>query len=167
MRKEYRHSGRQRQNERGQAEPKPLNPLAVMDDQEKASLFPRKKHILVVDDEPAVLEMTKTMLERIGYGVTASADSSIALKVFTENPKGFDLIITDQTMPGMTGIALAKEILSIRKDIPIILYSGYSGAVSPEKAKEVGIREFVLKPVMKKEMAQTVRRVLKQGENIG
>jgi len=120
-----------------------------------------KEHILVVDDEPAVLEMTKTMLEQIGYRATALTDSSEALEVFTRNPDGFDLVITDQTMAGMTGIALAKELLAIRKDIPVILYAGYSETVSPERAKEAGIREFVMKPVTRKGMAQAVRRVLK------
>jgi CheY-like chemotaxis protein len=140
--------------------------LATMDEQEEASPCPRKEHILLVDDEPAIAEMTKTMLERIGYHVTALTDSSEALEVFTGNPDGFDLVITDQTMPGMTGIALAKEVLAVRKDMPITLCTGYSETVSPEKAKESGIREFVLKPVAKKEMAQVIRRVLEQRENM-
>ncbi len=80
----------------------------------------------------------------------------------TENPSGFDVIITDQTMPNMTGVALAKEVLSVRKDMPIILSTGYSESVSPEKAKEIGIREFMMKPVKKKEMAKVIRRVLEQ-----
>ena len=70
-------------------------------------------------------------------------------------------------MPDMTGIALTKEVLAVRTDMPIILCTGYSETVSPEKAKEAGIREFVMKPVTKKEMAQAIRRVLEQGEDAG
>ena len=85
------------------------------EEREEASSCPRKEHILFVDDEPAVVEMTKTMLERMGCRVTALTDPSEALKVFAGNPDTFDLIIADQTMPDMTGIALAKEILAMRK----------------------------------------------------
>ncbi len=125
-----------------------------------------KEHILLVDDEPAVVQTTKTMLERIGCRVTALTDSSEALKVFTRNPDNFDLIITDQTMPDMTGIALAKAVLAVRKDMPVILCTGYSEIVSPEEAREIGIREFLMKPATKKEMAQAIRRALEQEENI-
>jgi CheY-like chemotaxis protein len=106
------------------------------------------------------------MLERDGYLVTALTDGFEALKAFTENPDSFDLVITDQTMPDMTGIALAKEVLTVRKDVPVIICTGYSETVSPEKAKEVGIREFVMKPVTKKEMAQAIRRVLEQAKHL-
>ncbi len=140
--------------------------LETIDEQEEASPCPRREHVLLVDDEPAVVRMTKTMLERMGYRVTALTDSSEALKVFTGNPDSFDLIITDQTMPDMTGIALAKEVLAVDPDMPIILCTGYSETVSPERAKEAGIREFLMKPVAKKEMAQAIRSVLEQEENI-
>ncbi len=139
---------------------------ATIDEQEEASPCPRREHVLFVDDEPAVVRMTKTMLERMGYRVTALTDSSEALKVFTGNPDSFDLIITDQTMPDMTGIALAKEVLAVDPDMPIILCTGYSETVSPVRAKEAGIREFLMKPAAKKEMAQAIRSVLEQEENI-
>ncbi len=132
----------------------------------RASSCSGKERILFVDDETELLFMTKTMLERIGCRVTALADASEALKVFAGNPDSFDLIITDQTMPDMTGVALAKEVLSVRKDIPIILCTGDREAVSQEEAREVGIRDFVIKPFTKKELAQTIHRVLEQGENI-
>ncbi len=126
----------------------------------EASSCPQKEHVLFVDDEPAIVEMATAMLEGIGYLVTAFTDSSEALKIFTGNPDGFDLLITDQTMPDMTGIALAKEVLAVRKDMPVIICTGYSETMSSEKAKDAGIREFILKPVTKKEMAQAIRRVL-------
>jgi PAS domain S-box-containing protein len=133
--------------------------------QEETSSSSEKKRILFVDDEPSVADMAKTMLERIGYRVTAFTDATEALKVFTGNQYGFDLIITDQTMPDMTGVALAKEVLAMRKDLPIILCTGYSEMVSPEKAKQGGIREFVMKPLTQKEMVHAIRRALEQEEN--
>ena len=88
---------------------------AIEEGGEEASSCSGKEHILFVDDEPAIVEMTKTMLERIGYRVTAFTDCYEALKAFTGNPAGFDIVITDQTMPDMTGLALAKEVLAKRK----------------------------------------------------
>ncbi len=138
---------------------------AIEEGGEEASSCPGKEHILFVDDEPAIVEMTKTMLERTGYRVTAFTDCFEALKVFTGNPGGFDIVITDQTMPDMTGIALAREIMALRKNMPVIICTGFSETVSPELARDAGIREFVLKPVTKREMAQAIRRVLGQGED--
>jgi signal transduction histidine kinase/ActR/RegA family two-component response regulator len=140
---------------------------AMEEGREEASFCAGKERILFVDDEPAIVEMTKTMLERIGYRVTAFSDCSEALRVFAGNPDGFDIVITDQTMPDMTGIALAKEVMAVRRNMPIIICTGYSETVSPEKAKNAGIREFVLKPVTKKEMARAIRRVLEQADGRG
>jgi CheY-like chemotaxis protein len=119
-----------------------------------------KKHIFFVDDEPAVVEMTKTILDRIGFRVTALSGSLEALSVFSANPDNFDLVVTDQAMPDMTGVALAKEVLAIRKHMPIILCTGYSETVSPVEASEAGIRGFVMKPVTTKEMTQAIHKVL-------
>ncbi len=138
---------------------------AIEEEQEEASSCSGKEHILFVDDEPAIVEMTKTMLERSGYHVTAVTDASEALKVFTANPGSFDLIITDQTMPDMTGIVLAEEVLAMDPDMPVIICTGYSETVSPEKAKEIGIREFETKPVTRDEMDRAIRRVLGQGRS--
>ncbi|HNU72778.1 MAG TPA: response regulator, partial [Thermodesulfobacteriota bacterium] len=113
-----------------------------------------------VDDEESLVEAVSSMLERLGYRVTTALNASQALKIFEKYQDSLDLVITDQTMPGLTGIELAKRMLSVRKDLPIILCTGYSEAVSPEKAKSVGISEFVMKPVAKREVAETVRRVL-------
>jgi CheY-like chemotaxis protein len=140
---------------------------AMEEGREEASFCAGKERILFVDDEPAIVEMTKTMLERIGYRVTAFSDCSEALRVFAGNPDGFDIVITDQTMPDMTGIALAKEVMAVRKNMPVIICTGFSETASPELARDAGIREFVLKPVTKREMAQAIRRVLEQREDGG
>jgi PAS domain S-box-containing protein len=118
------------------------------------------ERILFVDDEQMLLEWGQATLERLGYSVVALTDSTEALRIFSSDPSRFDLVITDQTMSGMTGVQLAKELLTIRPDIPIILCTGHSEAVSSETAKDVGIRQFLMKPVAKQELAQAIRRVL-------
>jgi PAS domain S-box-containing protein len=124
------------------------------------------EHILFVDDEPAVVEMTETLLHRLGYHVTSLTDSREAWERFARDPSRFDLIITDQTMPGMTGLTLAEKMMQVRPDLRMILMTGYSETVSPEKAKEAGIREFVMKPLVKKELAESVRRVLDSQDKV-
>ncbi len=119
-----------------------------------------KGRILFVDDEEPLVEIARQMLERLGYEVVAEKDSVKALKQFQRDPGKFDLVITDQTMPNMTGIELAKKLMSIRKDVPIILCTGFSEVISPESAKALGIREFVMKPIIKNEMAETIRKIL-------
>ena len=86
------------------------------------------------------------MLEALGYNVTTKTDSRKVLEMFRADPDAFDLIITDMTMPGMTGIALAKELMVIRSDIPIVLCTGFSEFIDGKQARDMGIREFVLKP---------------------
>ncbi len=110
--------------------------------------------------------MTKAMLERMGYRVTALTDGSEALEVFTRDPDGFNLVLTDQTMPEMTGIALAKEVLAVKNDVSVMLYTGYGESSLPEKAKEAGIRELMMKPATREEMGEAVRRVLEQGKDM-
>ncbi len=123
-----------------------------------------KRRILFVDDEEALVEIGKQMLERLGYEVVAEKDSVRALKHFQRDPTKFDLVITDQTMPNMSGIELAKRMMSIKKDIPVILCTGFSEVISSESAKAMGIREFVMKPIIKKEMAEVIRRVIADQE---
>jgi PAS domain S-box-containing protein len=126
---------------------------------------PGKRRILFVDDEEALVEMGKQMLERMGYEVVAEMDSVKALKRFQRDPAGFDLVITDQTMPNMTGMELARKMMSIKKDIPIILCTGFSEAISSESAKALGIREFVMKPIIRNEMAETIKKVIAGAED--
>ncbi|MBU4264197.1 MAG: PAS domain S-box protein [Proteobacteria bacterium] len=120
----------------------------------------KQEHILLVDDDKAITVMLTRMLTNLGYQVTCRTDSMEALAIFQAEPGKFDLIITDQTMPKMTGAELASEMLKLRPDLPIILCTGFSQTVSSEKAKHMGIREYLTKPVMKKELAVVVRRLL-------
>ncbi len=118
------------------------------------------ERILLVDDEKAIIDAIQQMLERLGYQVVARTSSVEALEVFRSQPDSFDLLLTDQTMQGMTGEALAKKVMAIRSDIPIVLCTGFSHNINEEKAKSMGIREFIMKPVLVREMAAILRRLL-------
>jgi PAS domain S-box-containing protein len=118
------------------------------------------EHILFVDDEKDLVDMGKQMLEKMGYKVTIRTSSIEVLEAFRQNPDKYDLVITDQTMPNMTGIQLTRELLSIRPNIPVILCTGFSEAVNKENFKTMGIRSFVMKPIIKKEIARIIREVL-------
>jgi PAS domain S-box-containing protein len=140
----------------------PLTGIAAADESAEDGQPLRGGHerILFVDDEEMLASAARMMLERLGYKATAVTSSTEAWRIFLGDPMRFDLVITDQTMPGMTGTMLAEKILRVRKDMPIILYTGHSDAVSPEKAKTLGIRAFSMKPVVRGELARTIRRVL-------
>ncbi|HUH66926.1 MAG TPA: PAS domain S-box protein [Syntrophales bacterium] len=118
------------------------------------------ERILFVDDEEPLVNLGKDMLESLGYSVTTETNSLKALAVFKARPDAFDLVVTDVTMPGMTGIQLAREMMTIRPDIPIILCTGFSELINEKKAKEMGIREFVMKPFVVGKHAKTIRKVL-------
>jgi len=118
------------------------------------------ERILFVDDEELLIEWGQAALERLGYTVTALTDSTEAFDLFSSDPSSFDLVILDQTMPKLTGLHLAKKLLIIRNNIPIILCTGHSDIVSPEKAKAAGIKEFLMKPLGKQALAQVIRRLL-------
>lgn len=119
-----------------------------------------KERILLVDDEIAVVRGAQNMLKSLGYQVISRTNSTEALEAFRREPEGFDLVITDQTMPVMTGAELAQELLHSRPDLPIILCTGFNEVLDEAMAKACGIRGFVLKPFTTQEMAQTIRRVL-------
>jgi CheY-like chemotaxis protein len=127
-----------------------------------AELLPLGVHerVLLVDDEQAIVEVGKNILEHLGYEVIARTSSVEALELFKVAPERFDLVITDMTMPNMRGDRLAQEILRIRPGIPIILCTGFSESISEERAKALGIRAFVMKPLTMKELANAMRRVL-------
>jgi len=123
--------------------------------------FPRgTEHILYVDDELPLARLGQRILDSLGYDATSCSSSVEALETFRAKPEKFDLVITDQTMPNMTGITLAQELMRIRPDIPVILYSGFDESITPELLKQTGIREFIMKPVAKKELAVVIRKVL-------
>lgn len=119
-----------------------------------------KERILFVDDEKILTTMATTMLERLGYHVTATNSSPEALETFQKQSNTFDIVITDQTMPNMTGCELSRRMLQVRPDIPIILCTGYSSIISEEKAKAIGIKGFALKPLGQKEITTLIRKVL-------
>ncbi len=116
-------------------------------------------HVLLVDDETLILDVMKEIVQRMGYEVTARQDSLDALETFRSQPEGFDLIITDQTMPQMTGADLAREILKIRSDVPIILCTGFSDIIDENRAKEIGIRGYLMKPVRIEDLARMIHQV--------
>ena len=122
------------------------------------------ERILFVDDEEMLVVMGRSMLERYGYKVTDATGSREALAIFREGPDQFDLVITDQTMPEMTGMELAGHILNIRHDMPIILCTGYSNLVSEEKIRAAGIRALALKPLTKMELVNLIRKTLAKDE---
>jgi len=119
-----------------------------------------QERVLFVDDEGAMVKLNQQRLERLGYKVTPQTDSSEALKLFLSDPNQFDLVITDMTMPRMTGDKLTQEILKIRSDMPIILCTGYSERMSSERAQELGIRKYIEKPIEMETLARSVREVL-------
>ena len=116
--------------------------------------------ILFIDDEEMLVDMTKEMLKKLGYKVVAQTNGLEALKLFQAQPDKFDLVITDQTMPHMTGIQLAQELRHLRPDIPIILCTGYSEKVSAENIKATEINELLMKPIFMSKLAETIRKVL-------
>jgi len=119
-----------------------------------------KETILFVDDEQAITYMTGQMLERLGYEVKTQTSPVAALKLFQSKPDNFDLVITDMTMPQMTGVKLSEKLKDIRPDIPVILSTGHSSLIDKERAKEMGIAAYVMKPIVKRDIAKSIRKVL-------
>ncbi|THB80210.1 MAG: response regulator [Desulfobacteraceae bacterium] len=107
-----------------------------------------------------ILDMTRTMLEGLGYKVSDFINSQEALATFNDDPYKFDLVITDMTMPHMTGLEMIKKMYSVRPEMPVILCTGFSAVINQEKAFALGIKGFLTKPILKKEMAKTIREVL-------
>jgi len=135
---------------------------ALSSTEQKVEIPNGSERVLFVDDEKAAVDAIQPMLENLGYKVTARTSSIEALEAFRSKPHAFDLVITDQTMPNMPGKDLAKELMSIRLDIPIILCTGFSEQIDERRAKEMGISAFVMKPIVMREMANTIREVLDQ-----
>lgn len=121
-----------------------------------------RESILLVDDEEPLALLGKRTLQRLGYNVTTRTSSVEALEAFGAQPNKYDLVITDQTMPNMTGAELAVEIMRIRPSTPVILITGYSEVITPEKAKQLGIRDYLTKPLVVKELGKAVRSILDQ-----
>ncbi|MBU2549528.1 MAG: response regulator [Proteobacteria bacterium] len=118
------------------------------------------ERILMVDDEESLVRIGREMLEHLGYQVRITTSPMEALDLFRSDPSAFDLLLTDQTMPRMTGVELARAAMGIRPDLPVILTTGYSETVSADQARRMGIREFVFKPLALADLARTIRGVL-------
>ncbi len=123
-------------------------------------LFEGTEKILIIDDEKSITALLTHLFERLGYSVTAGTDPVEIYETFEKNPFGYNLIITDMTMPKMTGLDLAKKVKEVRPDMPIILCTGYSDIIDEEKALEFGITKFIMKPLALYSVAESVRQVL-------
>ena len=137
----------------------PTDDLILTEEQEKISKTGNER-VLLVDDEEPIARLEKQMLERLGYRVECSLSSVDALDTFMTKPNEFDLVITDMTMPALTGDQLAKKLISIRHDIPVIICTGFSDRINKSRAIDMGIKGFLMKPLLKSEMAQMIRKVL-------
>jgi CheY-like chemotaxis protein len=122
------------------------------------------ERILFVDDESDIVFMSQQILERLGYQVTSRTSSVEALEAFRAKPDEYDLVITDMTMPNMTGVELARKLKKIRSEIPIIICSGFSEMINEDKAKAMGIRAYIMKPIVIEEIARITRKVLDEGK---
>jgi two-component system, cell cycle sensor histidine kinase and response regulator CckA len=120
----------------------------------------QKIRILLVDDEVSLLDIGTQMFEYLGYEVTCRQDSLEALEAFRVEPEAFDLVMTDHTMPSMTGTELAKKLLEIRPDIPIILCTGFSEIIDQEDAVKIGVQKVIAKPFVFSEVAEIARGLL-------
>jgi nitrogen fixation/metabolism regulation signal transduction histidine kinase len=125
------------------------------------------ERVLFIDDEQALVDVGEQILKNLRYEVTVRTSSIEALELFRQQPERFDLVITDMTMPNMTGDRLAKELLRIRADIPVVLCTGFSEHLTEEAAKEMGIRELAMKPLVTSDLAQTIRRALDRQKEKG
>jgi two-component system, cell cycle sensor histidine kinase and response regulator CckA len=137
-----------------------IGQLPAHDDPQRGELATGKEHILLVDDEPLVIEVLQEILQLQGYRITSADGSLKALETFRKAPRDFDLVITDMTMPKLTGDRLSLEIKKIRADIPIILCTGYSDKLVDKSAMDFGVQDFMVKPIKQADLVKTVRNVL-------
>ena len=117
-------------------------------------------HVLVVDDAQEIIDLEKSMLEVLGYSVTAFSNPEKALALFQAQPDDFDLLLTDMTMPGMTGVQLVEEVFAIRPKMPVILCTGFSELINEKQAEALGIRGYIMKPLLMKDFARAIHKVL-------
>ena len=119
-----------------------------------------KGRVLIVDDEPDMAECTKMILEDMGYEVLCRTDSTEALETFRENPRDFDIVVTDVTMPKMTGDDLARRLLEIRSDLPVVVCTGYNDVMDADTAAAIGVRRVLMKPVSSAELSTAIREAM-------
>lgn len=142
----------------------PLSDATPRSDQEEAAGPSRGRgRVLFVDDEAALTEIGQELLESLGYQVVAETDPLRALARFREAPRSVDVLITDQNMPGLTGADLTREVLALRPELPVLMLTGFSETITREKAKALGIREFLLKPILRRDLAKAIEVALDGG----
>jgi two-component system cell cycle sensor histidine kinase/response regulator CckA len=142
--------------------PRLIEPVADTEHPAETPLPLGTERILFVDDEAPLAHVGQGLLERLGYQMVVHTSSVEALEDFRTEPERFDLVITYQAMPGLTGEALAFELRRIRPDIPIILCTGFSHTMTEEKARALGIDAFLMKPLLARDLALSIRQVLAQ-----
>ena len=138
---------------------------AETQEEDEGPLPTGNERILFVDDEEVIVDIGEKTLGQLGYDVVTKTSSVEALELFRADPDRFDLVITDMTMPKMTGDQFARELMKIQPDIPIILCTGFSPKISEKQAKEIGIKVFAMKPLVRRDMANIVRKVLDAGRS--
>lgn len=139
----------------------PLAEQDVAQEPPPSDAFPRgTERVMLVEDEPALAELGRDMFESLGYEVVVRTSPIEALRAFALMPQRFDLLITDQTMPRMTGEALVQEVLRIRPDLPVIMMTGFSHTMNADQARSLGVRAFLHKPLLQRDLAPAIRRAL-------
>jgi DNA-binding NtrC family response regulator len=123
-------------------------------------IYSGNESVLLIDDEEAIVLLAKRMLEYLGYAVATFTNGNEAFQTFADHPERFDIIIMDQSMPSMSGVELAVEMLKIRPEIPFILMSGYRELEAADAAEHAGIHEFLPKPFVARELGEAIRRAL-------
>ena len=120
----------------------------------------KKKTVIVIDDDPDVLEMIASMLTTMGYRPSTASHATAALRIFTMEPDYFDLAIVDQVMPGTTGVELARQIRAVRPNTPIVLCTAFNDSLAMDEVKASGIQDLVLKPIVMDQLSRTIRQAL-------
>jgi len=145
--------------------PKIVTESTGMDEVSRVMSLPvGNERLLIVDDEETITHMLHTVLAELGYQVRVTNKSDEALKLFREHPNDFDLLITDMTMPILTGLDLIENVFAIRPGMPVILCTGFSELINKEKAAALGIRSFLMKPVALDKLVKAIRVALASGE---
>jgi two-component system cell cycle sensor histidine kinase/response regulator CckA len=137
-----------------------IQDMATVEKKDCQPIASGTERILFVDDEEAIVQIGSQMLERLGYEVVARTSPIDALETFRAQPDTFDLVVTDQTMPQMTGESLAAELMRLKPNVPVVLCTGYSELLSEEKARAMGIRQYLMKPLVMRDLGKTIRKAL-------